>query len=81
MNFFVQLHFDMKLISIQFLVFDRIKGVDLFQAMELRKFRPMPEEAVNLIISNVANSLQRCHDLQMAHRDVKLENVSTSIFY
>lgn len=72
--FFFQRRSDIK----QFLIFDRVRGMDLFEAMESRNFRSLPERVVRYILRGAAQAIQKCHDRQIAHRDVKLENVSLS---
>ncbi|PRP89274.1 hypothetical protein PROFUN_02148 [Planoprotostelium fungivorum] len=57
------------------LVFDRILGIDLFQLLESRNYRPLPELRVRKIMSRVAHALSECHRRGVAHRDIKLENI------
>ncbi|PRP86142.1 histone deacetylase superfamily protein [Planoprotostelium fungivorum] len=57
------------------LVFDVIRGIDLFTLMERRSFEPMEEKVVCKIVKKVASALHSCHRMGIAHRDVKLENI------
>jgi len=58
-----------------YLVFDRVKGCDLFQLMEQREFSPLPEAVIRRIMQTLLPSLVHCHNHGVAHRDVKLENI------
>jgi len=58
-----------------FVIFDRVTGVDLFEMMEARKFRPLPEGMVHLIMKMAARAIHKCHQKNVAHRDIKLENL------
>ncbi|PRP79393.1 CAMK family protein kinase [Planoprotostelium fungivorum] len=58
-----------------YLVFDRVRGGDLFALMEHNGFRPLPEFMVLRILRSVVNTLVHCHNHGVAHRDIKLENI------
>lgn len=60
----------------QHLVFEMAAGVDLFNMMERRNFKPIPERRVKKIARLVAAGLSEVHRRGVAHRDIKLENVS-----
>lgn len=54
----------------------RSKYGDLFDYMQQRAMKPLPEEQVRIIIQQVANALQYLHeDKNLAHMDVSLENI------
>jgi len=58
-----------------YLVFDRLRGGDLFQLMERREFVPLPEAVIRSIMNRVLRTLVHAHNHGVAHRDVKLENI------
>ncbi|PRP86403.1 hypothetical protein PROFUN_05322 [Planoprotostelium fungivorum] len=57
------------------LVFERAPGMDLFQHLEQRQFKPFDERTARHIIRQTATILQQIHAHGCAHRDVKLENI------
>jgi serine/threonine protein kinase len=46
--------------------------------MEFNNFQPLPEELVRKIFYQIASSVLHCHKSGVAHRDIKLENVSNN---
>lgn len=64
------------LTSLQYLINEHVQGMDLFTLLESRKFKPLSEAFVKKIASQIAKTIQNCHDQGIAHRDIKLENVS-----
>jgi MAP/microtubule affinity-regulating kinase len=66
-------HFDDE--SYDYIVVDYIKGEDLFVFMENRSFKPLKERFAQLIVKQLARSLQSCHRRGIAHKDIKLENI------
>jgi len=58
-----------------YLIFDHIKGIDLFELMEERHFQPLPESAALFILRMVSRSLYECHQRKLSHCDIKLENI------
>lgn len=68
-----------RLMSMQYLIFGRIEGLDLQQFMQQREFKPLEEHLVKRIMQSVINTVLYCHSLGIAHRDIKLENVMIQI--
>jgi len=57
------------------LVFQFIDGKDLFTHLEETSFTPKPEAVAKSIISDVVRALSHTHSKNIAHRDIKLENI------
>jgi len=57
------------------MVFQYVDGMDLFTYLEGVNFTPQPEDFVRSILSNIISALQHCHSKNIAHRDIKLENI------
>jgi len=58
-----------------FLVFQHVQGQDLFTYLEKLNFSPRSEIEARSIITQILVALQHIHANNIAHRDVKLENV------
>jgi len=58
-----------------YLVFQHINGQDLFTYLEKLNFSPRTESEARSIITQILNALRHIHSHNIAHRDVKLENV------
>jgi len=58
-----------------YLVFDRVKGDDLYSYMERHDFVPLSEAVVTRILRSALSTLSHCHSYGVAHRDIKLENI------
>jgi len=58
-----------------YLVFERVKGHDLFSYLESRGFVPLKEKDARTIFVDLINSLVFCHSKGVSHRDIKLENI------
>lgn len=58
-----------------FLVFQHIHGQDLFTYLERLNFAPRTESEGRSIITQILNGLQHIHINNIAHRDIKLENI------
>lgn len=58
-----------------YLVFQHIHGQDLFTYLEKLNFAPRTESEGRSIISQILYGLQHIHAHNIAHRDVKLENI------
>lgn len=57
------------------LVFQYIDGVDLFSHLESTGFTPKSESEARSIIHDVVKAIYHSHSKNIAHRDVKLENI------
>jgi len=58
-----------------YLVFQYVDAVDLFSYLERLNFSPRSEPECRSIITQVLFALQHVHKHNVAHRDVKLENI------
>lgn len=58
-----------------FLVFQHIHGQDLFTYLEKLNFSPRTEEEARSIITQILNGLKHIQSNNIAHRDIKLENI------
>lgn len=58
-----------------YIVFQFVEGIDLFVYLEKLNFSPRPDMEARAIISQVLDALQHCHSYNIAHRDIKLENI------
>eukprot|EP01114_Cavostelium_apophysatum_P017156 TRINITY_DN5030_c0_g1_i1.p1 TRINITY_DN5030_c0_g1~~TRINITY_DN5030_c0_g1_i1.p1 ORF type:complete len:361 (-),score=54.56 TRINITY_DN5030_c0_g1_i1:128-1210(-) len=58
-----------------YLVFQYINGQDLFCYLEKLSFAPRSETEARSIITQICKGLQHIHSKNIAHRDIKLENV------
>lgn len=58
-----------------YLIFQHINGQDLFSYLEKLNFSPRTETEARSIITQILSALQHIHNHNIAHRDVKLENV------
>lgn len=68
----VQLHYVHETPHHFYLVFEH-KSMDLYSF--IRKYRPIPENKVKYIFTQLVSALDHCHKLGICHRDVKIENV------
>lgn len=59
----------------EFLVFDFIQGMDLFDLMMKRNMEPMMEEEAQKIFAMLVDALLYVHSQGISHRDLKLENI------
>ena len=57
-----------------FLVMDLLKGGDLFEYLEKRKFR-ISEQRAAFLVNSIVNALEYLHSYGIAHRDLKPENM------
>jgi len=58
-----------------FLVFEVVRGFDLFTLFERRHFRSFTEREARSIIKQLVSALLHCHQLGVYHNDVKLDNI------
>jgi len=58
-----------------YIVLDMVKGDDLWQFMCNRNWQPLPEKEARGIFNQILKSVEYCHDMGVAHKDVKLENI------
>jgi serine/threonine protein kinase len=58
-----------------FLEVEFIEGYDLFTFMEHRNFVPLSEKQCRKLFRQLVNAIQYLHKHNVAHRDLKLENV------
>jgi len=58
-----------------YVIVDYVKGKDLLEYMEDRKFKPLSEKSARKVIKQLLKALQHCHKLGITHKDLKLENV------
>jgi len=58
-----------------FLVFQHINGQDLFSYLEKLNFSPRTEADARSIITQILSAIDHIHSHNIAHRDIKLENV------
>jgi len=57
------------------LIFSLIDGEDLFSHLEQTGFTPKSEDIARSIITDVTTAIQHVHSKNIAHRDIKLENI------
>eukprot|EP01117_Protostelium_nocturnum_P016714 TRINITY_DN6680_c3_g1_i2.p1 TRINITY_DN6680_c3_g1~~TRINITY_DN6680_c3_g1_i2.p1 ORF type:complete len:283 (+),score=73.20 TRINITY_DN6680_c3_g1_i2:213-1061(+) len=57
------------------LVFDYIRGDNLFQKLEKRGEKPFSEDVVRKILKDLVQILEQTHSKGIAHKDIKLENI------
>jgi len=57
------------------LIFQFIDGEDLFNSLESSGFTPMSESVARNILLDVVKAIQHTHSKNIAHRDIKLENI------
>lgn len=57
------------------LIFSFINGQDLFTFLEKTGFAPKSEQDARVIITDVLDALSHTHSKNIAHRDIKLENI------
>jgi len=62
----------------QYLVFELVKGTDLFGVLENNKFKPVREKKVKKMFRQLVEAVHFCHKNSVVHRDIKLENVLVS---
>jgi len=58
-----------------YLVYERLRGMDLYTLMKERNFIPLKETEVMDVLSQLISALIYCHNQDTCHRDVKWENV------
>ncbi len=63
------------------LVFPFIEGVNLLKYMQSREFTPLPEVVARPICMQLTNAVEYCHSKEIAHMDIKLENIMISKGY
>lgn len=57
------------------LIFQYVEGHDLFSRLEESNFGPMPEAEAKSILTDIMKALHHTHEQNVAHRDIKLENI------
>jgi len=62
-------------IDFHYLVFQHIQGQDLFSYLEKLNFSPRTEAEARSTITQILSGLKHIHAQNIAHRDVKLENI------
>lgn len=58
-----------------YIVLDTVKGDDMWQFMQNREWKPLSEREAKPIFKQIVKSIEYCHDMGVAHKDIKLENV------
>jgi serine/threonine protein kinase len=62
-------------IKYKYLIVDYVKGDDLWQFMQNRNWSPLNEKEAKAIMKQIGKTIQYCHSLGIAHKDIKLENI------
>jgi len=57
------------------MIFQYVDGTDLFSFLEDREFAPLTEDAAKAMLRDIFSGLLHCHSKNIAHRDIKLENI------
>lgn len=57
------------------IVMEYVKGKSLYQYLKERPGKRLPEEEAKIIIKQLAEAMQYIHENNVAHRDLKLENI------
>jgi len=58
-----------------YIVLDMVKGDDMWQFMQNRAWQPLTEKETKPIFKQIVKSIEYCHQMGVAHKDIKLENV------
>lgn len=58
-----------------YLVFERIQGMDLFSTIEKRAFVPFKDSEARKIFKQILKAVMYSHEKGIVHRDIKLENI------
>jgi len=58
-----------------YVMLDVVKGEDLWHFMCKRHWKPLTEREASKVFKGVLKSVEYCHEMGVAHKDVKLENV------
>jgi len=58
-----------------FLIFDRVHGLDLFSIIDKRSFTPFKEHDAKKIFKQILRAIRHSHEKNIVHRDIKLENI------
>ncbi|PRP80068.1 hypothetical protein PROFUN_10751 [Planoprotostelium fungivorum] len=58
-----------------YLVMDHVEGKDLFRIMADQHFTPLPDRIIRRIMTQLTATLSAIHDLDVYHKDIKLENI------
>jgi len=61
-----------------YLIIEYVDGLDLFQLLESRDFKPLPEDQAKELFRQLVHIVEFCHQNNVLHRDIKPENVMVS---
>ena len=61
------------------LLMDKIEGIEMFDYLDNHEGKRIPEAKAKLILYKLLAALQHCHAHNIAHRDIKDQNVMLSI--
>ena len=57
------------------LIFEELKGGDLFEKLNKRNFEVLPDQDIHSIMKQLLKAVKYLHDKEIMHRDIKLENI------
>jgi len=58
-----------------YIIMEHVKGKSLYHYLKEKSYRRLPEEEAKAVIIQIAEAIQYIHSLNVAHRDLKLENL------